>query len=198
MSSDVDTDAAGDDGLGSRFSGVQIAAAVVGIVIVAFIVLLATRDVQTNDPNTVAVGEGVPDVAGVSYDGSTFDINDVLAANRSLPPDQQEWVVVNFFASWCVPCEIEHPELIRLDEQGAACPTRLVGVAINDTEEGVRDFFDRRGGEWPVLVGDTSSTIIDFGVTAPPETFVVAPSGLVLQKFISNVTYEDVVENITC
>lgn len=181
-----------------RFTGVQVAAGVVGVVIVAFVVLLATRDVQTNDVNTVAVGRGVPDVAGASYDGSTFDINTVIAANRSLPPDEQEWIVVNFFASWCVPCEIEHPELIRLDEQGAACPTRLVGVAINDTEEGVRDFFARRGGDWPVLVGDTSGTIIDFGVTAPPETFVVAPSGLVVQKFISTVTYDDVVENIEC
>lgn len=182
----------------SGLSAVQVAAAVVGVVIVAFIVLLATRDPQQNGPNNAVVGEAVPAFTGVSYDGRSFAIDDVLAANRTLAPADQEWVVVNFFASWCVPCEIEHPELIRFDEEGVGCPSRLVGVTINDTEDGVIDFFERRGGDWPVLVGDTNPIIIDFSVTAPPETIVVAPSGIVVQKLIGAVTYDQLADSIQC
>ena len=88
----------------SGLSGVQVAAAVVGVVIVAFIVLLATRGVHENERSDAPIGEAVPNVAGVSYDGSTFDLEEILAANRLLPPEEQVWVVVNFFASWCIPC----------------------------------------------------------------------------------------------
>ena len=187
---------AADEGRG--LSPLQVSVAVIGVVIVAFIVLLATRDPQQRPANNAVVGESVPPVAGLSYDGSTFDIEDILLANRTSPAAEQQWVVVNFFASWCVPCEIEHPELIRFDQEGAACPTRLVGVAIRDTEAGVIDFFERRGGGWPVLVGDTNTTIIDFSVTAPPETIIVAPSGLVVRKIIGATTYDDLVESIPC
>ena len=182
----------------SGLSGVQVAAAVVGVVIVAFIVLLATRDVHQNERSDAPIGEAVPNVAGVSYDGSTFDLEEVLAANRLLPPDEQVWVVVNFFASWCIPCQTEHPELIRFDTEGMACPTRLVGVSIRDSPERVAEFFEQRGGDWPVLVGDTNSIIIDFSVTAPPETVIVTPSGIVGAKFIGAVTYEQLVDAIPC
>jgi len=179
-------------------SGVQVSAGVVGIVAVAFVVLLFTSDPYQNPINTQVVGQSVPSVSGESYDGGSFDLDEILASNRVLPVAEQEWVVVNFFASWCVPCITENPELIRFDEQGAACPTRLVGVAINDTRDDVAEFFHERGGDWPVIVGDTNSMIIDFGVTAPPETLIVAPSGLVTSKILGATTYEQLVQSIQC
>lgn len=182
----------------ARLTPIQVAVGVVAIVLVAFIVLLATRDPQQNGPNNAVVNEAVPAFSGTSYDGAAFDIDDVLAANRLVAPEEQEWVVVNFFASWCVPCITENPELIRFDEEGAACPSRLVGVSINDTEQDVSDFFDRHGGDWPVLVGDTNSIIIDFSVTAPPETIIVAPSGVVVSKIIGATSYDRLVGAIRC
>lgn len=182
----------------ARLSPIQVTVGLVSLILVAFIVLLVTRDPQQNGPNDAVVNEAVPAFSGISYDGTAFDIDEVLAANRLLSPEEQEWVVINFFASWCVPCITENPELIRFDEEGAACPSRLVGVSINDTEEDVRDFFERRGGDWPVLVGDTNSIIIDFSVTAPPETIIVAPSGLVVGKLIGATTYDRLVGSIRC
>ncbi len=179
-------------------TGIQVAAGVVGIVIAGFVVLLVTSDPYQNPISSQIVGQSAPPVSGESYDDSSFDLDEILASNRVLPAAEQEWVVVNFFASWCVPCITENPELIRFDEEGAACPTRLVGVSINDSPEAVEDFFDEWGGEWPVLVGDTNSMIIDFGVTAPPETFVVAPSGLVTNKIIGATTYEQLAQLIQC
>lgn len=183
---------------GRRLTPLQVVAVAVGIVIVSFVVLLATRDVQVNGPNTAIVGENVPQFSGTSYDGQSFDMNTVLLANRELPAAEQTWTVVNFFASWCGPCRLEHGDLTRLDTKGAACPTRLVGVTITDSAENVAEFFDDLGGDWPVLVGDTSGTVIDFSVLAPPETIVIAPSGLIVAKFIGAVTYERLVEVIAC
>ncbi len=177
---------------------IKVVSALLFLVAAGFAMFLATRNPYQNSPSAAVLGEPVPAVAGVSYDGTIFDIDKVLVANRRLPPDEQEWVVINFFASWCVPCEIENPELIRFDEEGAACPTRLVGVTISDEEEAVAEFFEQRGGGWPVLVGDTNRIIIDFGVTAPPETVVVAPSGLVVEKMIGAVTYDRLVGAIRC
>ena len=131
-------------------SPLQVAAAAVAVVVVAFIVLLATRDVQVNQPNLGLVGQNVPQFSGTSYDGQTFDMNSVLLANREVPEADQTWTVVNFFASWCGPCRVEHGDLTRLDTEGAACPTRLVGVTINDSAENVEAFFEDLGGEWPV------------------------------------------------
>jgi thiol-disulfide isomerase/thioredoxin len=182
----------------ARLSSIQIVALAIGVVIVAFIVLLATRDVQVTEPFSENVGDNVPQFTGVSYDGQTFDMNEVLTANLDLPADQQTWTVINFFASWCNPCRVEHPDLVRLDIEGAACPTELVGVTITDSADNVREFFSDLGGDWPVLVGDTSGIVVDFSVLAPPETIVVAPSGVIVAKFIGAVTYDDLVGVIQC
>jgi cytochrome c biogenesis protein CcmG/thiol:disulfide interchange protein DsbE len=181
-----------------KLSGVRLAALVVGVVLIAFVVLLATSGRHENPAPDAAVGEAVPMVSGTSYDDTTFDLEEVLAANRTVEASDQEWVVINFFASWCIPCQVEHPDLVRFDTEGVACPTRLVGVSIQDSPERVEEFFDERGGDWPVLVGDTNATIIDFGVTAPPETFVITPAGVIGAKFIGPVTYDDLAEVIPC
>ncbi|MEM7285392.1 MAG: TlpA disulfide reductase family protein [Actinomycetota bacterium] len=192
------SDAGDADAAGGGLTSIQIVAASVGIVIVAFIVLLATRDVQQNEASDEPIGGGVPPIAGVSYDGAEFDIDDVLTANRSLAFADREWTVINFFASWCIPCRTEHPELVRLDAEGARCPTRLVGVAVSDSADDVTAFFDELGGEWPVLVGDTSGMIVDLSVVAPPETVIVDPDGQVTAKFVGAVTYEAIDQVLSC
>ena len=60
---------------------------------------------------------------------------------------------------------------------------QLVGVAFQDTEADVREFFATNGGNWPVLVGDTGSIPLAFGVTKVPESYVISPDGEVVAKF---------------
>ena len=83
--------------------GALIAAIALAVVIGAFVVLLAVSDGQrTSNVSFEVVGDVAPDIRGSTLDGGTFD----LAAHRG------DWVVVNFFASWCVGCRVEHPELV--------------------------------------------------------------------------------------
>ncbi|MCU0309685.1 MAG: TlpA family protein disulfide reductase [Acidimicrobiales bacterium] len=153
------------------------AAIVVGVVLALFVGVLATRPtVDERVPVANAVGRAVPPVVGTTLDGETYDIDRFRG----------EWVVVNFFATWCVPCRVEHPELVRFSDQHQVADdgVSVVSVAYDDDDAAIRDFFAEEGGDWPVLVGEGTGRIaLDFGVTGVPESYVVDPSGRVVAKF---------------
>lgn len=152
-----------------------VIAGLVGIVLLVFIVLLATSDTQrTGSVNFQIVGEVAPDVEGPTIDGGQY----------SLRAERGDWVVVNFFASWCVGCRVEHPELVEFSERHQNDGVQIVAVMFGDSEKNAREFFDELGGDWPALVENTGSIAIDYGVTAVPETVLVSPSGRVVQKWI--------------
>ena len=152
-----------------------IAAGLVAAVVAVFIVLLATSDTQqTGAVNFEILGEVAPPIQGPT----------INAGDYSLQDQRGNWVVVNFFASWCVACRVEHPELVELSERHPDGDVQIVGVMFADTEERAREFFDELGGDWPALVEETGSIAIDYGVTAVPETVLVSPSGRVVQKWL--------------
>jgi cytochrome c biogenesis protein CcmG/thiol:disulfide interchange protein DsbE len=91
-------------------------------------------------------------------------------------------VVVNFFASWCVPCVREHPELVAFAAAHEG-DVQVVSVVFDDDPGAVEAFFAREGGDWPVVVGDTGRIALDFGVTGVPESYLVAPTGVVVAAF---------------
>ena len=96
---------------------------------------------------------------------------------------------MNFFGSWCTPCIQEHPELVAFSERhrGARDAT-VVTIAFADSPTNVRRFFEQRGGNWPVLAQDTNGIAVAYGVIKVPETYLVAPTGLVVAKLIGGVT----------
>ena len=120
------------------------------------------------------VGDVAPNFAGSTLDGGFYDLAD----------QGGDWVVVNFFASWCVGCRVEHPELVEFHQRHRDTNVQLVAVMFGDSEAAARDFFTELGGDWPALVEDTGRIAIDYGVTAVPETLLIAPSGRVIQKWI--------------
>lgn len=92
-----------------------------------------------------------------------------------------EVTLVNFWASWCPPCRAEHPELKRLAESGV----RLVGVNFKDQEKTAKTYLENDGNPFLAVAFDPAGrTAIDWGVTAPPETFILDGSGTVVFKFV--------------
>ena len=88
-------------------------------------------------------------------------------------------VPVNFFASWCAPCEIEHPVLVELKRRDV----RIVGVAYKDAPENTRAFLARLGDPFAVRLVDRDGRAgVEFGVTGVPETYLVAKGGLIVAK----------------
>lgn len=102
-------------------------------------------------------------------------------------------VLVNFWASWCAPCLVEHPILMQLArEEGVP----IYGVVYRDTAEDAREFVSARGNPFTRIGMDVDGrTGFDWGVTGPPETFVVAGDGTIIAKHVGALTPQ-VVERV--
>lgn len=88
-------------------------------------------------------------------------------------------LIVNFFASWCAPCEIEHPVLMGL--KGGK--VRILGIAYKDAPTNTAAFLTRLGDPFSTVVVDRQGRAgLDFGVTGVPETYVVGADGVILDK----------------
>jgi cytochrome c biogenesis protein CcmG, thiol:disulfide interchange protein DsbE len=88
-------------------------------------------------------------------------------------------VLVNFFASWCVPCRAEHATLMRLAKQGVT----IYGVAYKDKPEDSRAWLAELGNPFARIGTDLDGrTAIDWGVYGVPETYVIGKDGRVRYK----------------
>lgn len=153
------------------------AAIVVGLVLIALIALLATRGTSTPISSQI-VGQAAPDFSGTTLDGTTFR----MANHRG------EWVLVNFFATWCTPCRLEDPQIQQFVDSHKGEPVQVVSVAFSDDADSIREFWVKERNTWPVISTDTGLIALDYGVTKVPESYMVAPSGLVVAGFFGGVT----------
>jgi len=154
-----------------------VVAGVLALAIAGFVLLLATSETgRSSSVNFEIVGKVAPPLSGETLAGEQFDLFE----------ERGNWVVINFFASWCVGCRVEHPELVTFADRHEDDNVKLVAVMFGDTEERAIEFFAELGGEWPALVEDTGSIHIDYGVTGVPETLLVAPSGRVIRKWVGS------------
>lgn len=185
MTDVIDTEAPGGDDDGDTVEAPRrsrmalVVSLVVGLVVAGFIGVLATRDPATDrQVESRLIGLTAPAIEGRTIDGERFDLDNHLG----------RWVVVNFFATWCTECVVEHPELERLARDHAGTgDLAVVSVVFDDDPDDAVEFFERNGGDWPVVLDD-SGLAGHYGVAKVPETYLVAPSGRVVEKLIGGVT----------
>jgi cytochrome c biogenesis protein CcmG, thiol:disulfide interchange protein DsbE len=93
-------------------------------------------------------------------------------------PPEGKTVAVNLFASWCAPCEAEHPMLLKL---GAEYPEQLYGILYKDKQENGDAFLERLGNPFSTVALDPDGKGgLDFGLTGVPETFVITGDGEII------------------
>jgi cytochrome c biogenesis protein CcmG/thiol:disulfide interchange protein DsbE len=158
---------------------------IAGAVLVALVVVgivLATRTPQeATAVQSPLLGRSAPAFSGTDLSGG---------APVSLASLRGHYVLVNFFASWCGPCQQEAADLSRFHYQQAHSPAGadMVSVVFHDTTSTARAFLRSNGDLWPA-VSDPGGVIAEhYGVTAPPTTFVIGPSGRVAAVLVGPAT----------
>ena len=121
-----------------------------------------------------------------TLDGATFD----LAAHRG------QWVVVNYWATWCSPCLKEMPELSALDAMREH--VTVIGLAYEDnTPEAMRAFLEQHPVVYPVALVDVYNPPADFDTPRGlPLTYLIAPDGRIARKYSGPVSARMLEEGI--
>ena len=151
---------------------------------------------KTGDPAklpSALIGKPVPEMTLPAMDGLRDNEAAVpgFSAADFKPGDV---TLVNFFASWCIPCVQEHPILMRLRQQTGV---KIFGVNYKDPTPGGRRFLGRHGNPYSAVgVDDSGRTAIEWGVYGMPETFVIGGDGRILLKHVGPMTAEVVASRI--
>ena len=155
-----------------------------GAVLVLLVTLLASSDSSASRAGeSPLLGRPAPLLEGASLlpGGDDFTLSDQTG----------RWTLVNFFATWCVPCQAEHPDLVRFSTAHAEVgDARVVSVVFSDEPDDVAAFFAEHGGTWPVLEDPVGQVALEWGVTGVPESFLVGPDGSVRAKIVGGVEYD--------
>jgi cytochrome c biogenesis protein CcmG/thiol:disulfide interchange protein DsbE len=163
-----------------RWRGPAIAIVVLGVL--GFVIVIFARAKPAVDKlaaDAPLVGKAAPITEGAALDSTTFRLSD----------HKGQWVLVNFMASWCAACKVEHPELIAFSQRHAQSGDAVVvSIAANDAPADTRKFFADNGGTWPVINDVNGKFATGYGLVALPESYLVDPNGVVRAKFISAVT----------
>lgn len=135
------------------------------------------------DPNeipSVLISQPVPEFTlegVVGLDTATFSKVDL--ENLEGP------VIVNVFASWCVPCRAEHTVLTNLVERDGA---RLFGINYKDKPEDAIKWLEELGNPYGRIGSDINGRAgIEWGISGVPETFIISESGTVLYRYVGPV-----------
>ncbi|MDB5679280.1 redoxin family protein [Sphingomonas bacterium] len=150
--------------------------AIIGIVALGLI-KPADRDVKS-----AMVGKPLPD----------FALPPMLATKPTVASAMfrtRQPRLINVFASWCVPCVAEAPQLLQLKDAGV----RIDGIAIRDTGPAIQDFLTQNGDPYEAIGSDPESRVqLSLGSSGVPESFVIDGSGKIVLQHIGEIRADDV------
>jgi cytochrome c biogenesis protein CcmG, thiol:disulfide interchange protein DsbE len=145
---------------------------------------------RTGDPSklpSALIGKTIPAIELQGLDGLT-DARGPVRGFAGTDLAKGEVSVVNFWASWCVPCVQEHPVLVALKERTGV---PVYGVNYKDQAAAARRFLGRYGNPYSAVgVDGNGRAAIEWGVYGMPETFIVNGTGRIVYKHVGPITPE--------
>lgn len=163
-----------------RMLALLVAVAVLGLVLV-------TRLEGPAPTRSVLVGRPAPELTGPTLDGGSFD----LAQWRG------QVVLVNVWASWCVPCRLEQPLLVSAYRELSPRGLQIVGINVRDEPEEAREFLQEFGqAPWPSVQDPDGRRAVDWGTFALPETYLVDRRGTVVAKAVGELDADWIADNV--
>ena len=161
------------------------------VVVIALLALLTAGLLRPRDPNG---GAGTP-LAGKA--APEFTLENLDGGRLSLEQFRGRPVLINFWASWCVPCRDEAPLLRQAAIRHAGQGLVILGVTFNDRPVDSRRFRDEFELGFPILIdGADGRTAVNYGVTGVPETYFIDREGRVTARHAGPVNAEALAERL--
>ncbi len=171
-------------------ASVRVIQGLVLVAVLALLGLVAFQMTRTGPLKAGQVGNGqpAPDFKLTTFDGEEFTLSELTG--------QGQVVVVNFWASWCKPCEEEAPHLENAWRHYRAQGVIFLGVDYVDTETSARRYIERFDITYPNGPDLGTQISHDYRVQGVPETFIVDQQGIVRKLFVGPVTQADLARAI--
>ena len=149
-----------------------------------FIILYSSLDNERVYNTKDLIGKKISQV-----DINLFQSNETINTKEFI---NNEFTILNFWASWCAPCRKEHPNLVRLSK---IKNIKLVGVNFKDNVENAKSFLKENGNPFDILAEDKNGkNSVNFGVYGIPETILIDSELKILKKYIGPLNIKDVNE----
>jgi cytochrome c biogenesis protein CcmG/thiol:disulfide interchange protein DsbE len=147
---------------------------VLGIVTLVVVLMLAFR----RDPQDIRTGT-------VNKPAAAFTLDRLDGTGKvALADHAGKVLVLNFFASWCIPCKEENPALVRVWERYRSSDVVVIGIVYQDSLDSARRYVRDNGVTWPTLTDDDGRIAFAYGVFGIPETYFIGPDGIVAGRHI--------------
>jgi cytochrome c biogenesis protein CcmG, thiol:disulfide interchange protein DsbE len=138
---------------------------------------------MTQDPNAFA--STMPGRPAPDFELKMLDSPETIR----LSDYRGEVVVINFWASWCMECRVEHTDLSMAASMFADRGVRFVGLLYNDSERNGLAWIREMGGQtYPAVIDEGSRTAVSYGLRGVPETFIIDQNGTVVHMQIGAIT----------
>ena len=173
----------------------KLRALILGCVLAVALAVFLFVGLGTSSNSGSGAGSGSGPVVGVGDLAPGFSLPSLTGGAAvsldALGPDRHHPVVLNFFASWCIPCQKETPLLARTAaaEQAKGSPVQFIGVDVADKTSDALAFVHQSGITYPVGTdSNLEVTSVLYGLNGEPNTFFIDASGHVLGHVIGAVS----------
>ena len=155
------------------------------IIIIIFVFILGifflSLNRTTNYNTEYLVGNNIEIIELQSLVGEKIFVNEDLKKNS--------FTLINFWASWCAPCRIEHPILMKLSEKKNLM---LLGINFKDKELQAKTFLSELGNPYDFLAKDKNGkNSVKFGIYGIPESILINKELVIIQKFVGPLSVDD-------
>jgi thiol-disulfide isomerase/thioredoxin len=152
-----------------------LAGAVAAIVVVVGLYFLNARWIAPATTHKVKA-------AGKYPMAPDFSLTDINGAKLALSDYKGKVVLLDFWATWCGPCRIEIPSFVQMETKYRDQGFTVIGLAIEDTPDAVRQFYQQFHMDYPVAMGDSKVASLYGGILGLPTSFVIGRDGRIYSQ----------------